>query len=176
MNKFKLALISYFLMGLALPALGEESVRFEFMQKLGEGGIEIYRLDMDVQAGSGEFCFANSSGSEIDMEVRDKIYAGVPWSRLVNIEKITHACATIYVYEPNGRFYTPRMKYGAVGHEHVFFFIGQFKAGKMEGVVYEFVDLPTGEGTKVIRSPDEFDVNVRGKKITVSSKLKPRSP
>lgn len=176
MNKFTLALISYFLMGLALPALGDESIRFEFVQKLGEGGIEIYRLDMDMQAGSGIFCFANSSGSEIDMEVGDKIYAGVPWSRLVNMEKITHACATIYIYKPYGRFYTPRMKYGVVGHEHVFVFIGEFDAGKMEGVMYEFSDLPTGEGAKVIRSPGQFDVNVKGKKITVPSKLKPHGP
>lgn len=146
------------------PSHSPEITRFEFMQKLGEGDVAIYRLDLDVKAGSGLFCFADSAGSEINMEVRDRIYGGVPWWRLIDMSKITHSCATIFIYKPFGRFYTPRMKYGALKEEYVFVYIGAFEEGKMEGVMYEFTDLPTGEGAKVIRSPDEFDVNVVGKK------------
>lgn len=161
MNRLVLILASALaVVGYASSVSGAEITRYDFRQKQGEGGVAIFRLEVDKKASTGRFCFSGSWVAGIDMDVRDRIYDGEPWSRLVDMSKIQHACANVYMRGTYGGFYTPKMKLGK--NEYMFVFVGEFTQGKMTGEILVFFDVPTSENGEVIRSSDRFDVDVAG--------------
>jgi hypothetical protein len=125
-------------------AYASDIFRFDFQKYIGEGQLDLYRVEVNTLKLKGDMCFFDTGSVSISKEIADRLWKGVIWSNLLDLNKFEHACFSFDLYEPFGWFYSPPVKYGDA--EYRFFFIGQIKARKMNGILYKFKDLrPEGQ-------------------------------
>lgn len=138
--------------------LAGEKVKFEFQNYVGEGQHDLYRVEVDIPKLKGEMCYFDTGNVTISKELSDQLTNGISWSRLIDINKVEHACFKFDLYNPFGWFYSSPFKYGDA--EYKLFFIGTIKKDKIEGVLYEFRDYQPEGSKRVIKTVNQTKISV----------------
>lgn len=160
MKKIIVTSLLFFFALMMNNAVAEGVIRFDFQNYVGEGGYAFYRVDIDMQNLNGELCFFDTGIVNVSDDVSKQLSNGVIWSRLLDLEKVKHACFKIELYKPYGWFFSPPVKYGDV--EYRFFFVGDIKGKKMDGKLYEFSYFHPEYEKFPFRNAEEIKVSATG--------------
>ncbi len=159
--------LSIVLVLLAAAAEAGEILRFDFQQYQGEGGYELYRIDVDMAKKTGSFCYLTTAWSGIPDEIVEK-FGKKKWSAFVDLKTQEHACFDFDLYNYGydyGWFFSPEVKYGGEGLYELsrFFFTGEIKKRVLKGTLHYFRDLRAGKES--YKSVDQYDISVRAETI-----------
>lgn len=142
---------------------GNEIARYDFQKYTGENSFSFYRIDIDKKNNKGKMCFFNTGTVDVEVseEISKQLFDGVIWSRLIDLNKVRHACFEFDLYRPDSWFFSPPVKYGAV--EFRFFFVGEIKDSRMTGKLYEFRYWHPEYAKAPLKSANWIDIIAIGK-------------
>ncbi len=133
-------------------------IQYDFQHYEGERQMALYRVEFNFKNNRGKFCWVHTPATTIPSEVIDALLDGKKWNTLISdLDTYKPVCFNFKLYEPDGWFFSPKVKYD--DYEHKIFFTGTLNKKQMKGRLFLFFKSLEYRN---IRLNDDFTVDVKG--------------